>query len=183
MTDFYRDTLWPLAAGSRYGYAIEAAEEVLRGLLGAGRVVPAGIIDRGAYAGSSDEKLGADVLVKVRAEVVVVESARSPAIGPETATQFVQEVTFAIRFAFSTPMEIEADLRRAARAAALLVSEDAIDALAYAGNLSTTVAGNATSLVGGAFIRKGPTRVVREDWAARLFVVETLMTGLFNRTP
>jgi hypothetical protein len=163
---------------------LQAAEQVLEGTIGSVRTVAANTVRAGAFAGISDEKLAADVLVKTRYEVEAVEDETTGIVAPETADLSIDRVTVRVRLVFSpsTTGELDDVARRTTRAACLTTADACRDALAFPGNLRQTQAGVATNLAGHALLRKGPVRVAREDWEKRLFVAEFLMTGLVHRT-
>lgn len=182
MTAALYDALWADSLASRRGAVLQAAEEVLAGTIGSVRTVPAGIVGKGAWDGATDEKVGADALVKVMADVRLMDVERTGAIAPETCDLSVDKVTLRFRLAFSAPDELNDELRRAARAVCWTLVEVAQDALAWPGNLTQTSEPRATNLIGAALTRSGPARVVREDPAKRIFVAEFQMTGLVQRT-
>lgn len=160
---------------------LEAAEEVLAGTIGSVRTVGADELERGAYAGMSDEKLRMAVLVKTRAEVELVEDETTGIVANETADLSIDQLTLRVRLAFSTESELDADARRTVRATCLSTADTCRDALAWPGNLAATSGGTSTGLAGQALNRRGPVKVTREDWNARIFVAEFLMTGLVHR--
>lgn len=179
----YTDTYWPAALASRKGAVLQAAEEIITATLGTVRMVPVSLVVIGAaYDGATDEKIAGDVVVQPLADVALLDYETTGAVGPETSNLAVDRVTLRVRVAFTTASELEAELRRAVRALCWLVVESIQDALAWPGNLIQTSDANATNLVGGALIRKGPARVLREEWAKRIFVTEFQMTGLVQRT-
>lgn len=179
----YTDLLWPgVSSNNAFHATLTAVGEVLTGAIGTGRTVPPTLLGPGAYETASDEKLGGDLLVRPLFDVKVVEYERTGAIAPETADRSVCRIGLQIRLGFSTASEVEEDLRLTVRAAFLHIVDACLCALAYAGNLASTAGGENTNLVGAALIRKGPARVVREDWAKRLFISEFEMTGLIQQT-
>ena len=161
---------------------LTAAEEVLRGTLGGVRTVTAGALLRDAYVGQTDEQLRMAVLVNARFEVEATSLQRTKAVGPVNASKAIHEIELRVRLAFSTESELGANDRRTVRADCLEMVETCRRALTWPGNLSATSASTATNLVGGALESKGPARVTREDWAARIFVTEALFSGLVNDT-
>lgn len=177
----YTDTLWPDAVTDR-GALLVAVDEVITGALGSVRTMPPIFEVGAAYDGVSDEKLGGDVIVRPMADVKLLEVERTGAVAPETADLSIDRVTLRIRVAFTTADQLDGDLRRAVRALCWAMVESIQDALAWAGNLVQTAGGAATGVGGGALMRTGPARVVREDWAKRIFVAEFVMTGLVQRT-
>ncbi|UJR81488.1 hypothetical protein [Sandaracinus amylolyticus] len=160
---------------------LKAAEEVLAGTIGGVRTVDAGSLERGAYAGVTDEQLRMSVLVKASYEVEVVEDDTTGIVANESANLSIDKLTVRVRLAFSTESELNADERLAVRATAFETADTCRDALAFAGNLHATSEGVLTRLAGDALNRRGPVRTAREDWAARIYVVEFLMTGLMHR--
>lgn len=160
---------------------LEAVEEVLAGTLGSVRVVDEEALRRGAYSGQTDAQLRMAVVVKARFEVEVVEDEQTGIVVPETADLTIDQLTLRVRLAFSTESELDDDARRDVRATCLEMADACRDALAWAGNLRATRAGDETGLAGHALNRRGPVRPTREDWNTRLFVAEFLMTGLIHR--
>lgn len=159
---------------------LTAAEEVLRGTLGSVRTVAPTTIQRDAYAGMSDEQLRMAVLVMTRFEVEAVSLLRSKAVGPVTASIAIHELILRVRYAFSTETELDADERRATRAACLNKIEECRRALTWPGNLAETLALVPTNLIGHALTERGEARIIREDWDTRIFVAEALFIGLIN---
>jgi hypothetical protein len=160
---------------------LQAAEEVLAGAIGGVRTVEPETVERGAYAGITDAQLRGSVNVSARCEVETVEDETTGIVANELADLSIDKLTLRVRLAFSTKSEISDDDRRDVRAAAFETADTCRDALAFAGNLRATREGTLTRLAGEALNRRGPVRVVREDWATRIFVVEFLMTGLVHR--
>lgn len=161
---------------------LTAAEEVLRGAIGEVRCLEPNTIDRGAYAGVSDEQLRGAVVVQTRFEVEALSLARSKAIGPVNADRAIHELELRVRWAFSTESELIGDERRRVRADCLDLIERCRRALTWPGNLAATSAGAPTDLVGHALEARGAARVTREDWRARIFVAEATFLGLVNDT-
>lgn len=178
----YTTTLWPDALDDRRGAVLQAAEEIIAGTLGSVRTMPPIVAVGAAYDGATDEKMAADVVVQPLADVALLDYETTGTVAPETCDVAVDRITLRVRLAFTTATELDASLRRAVRALCWGGLEAIQDALAWPGNLTVTTDAVATGLVGGALVRKGPARVVREDWAKRIFVAEFQMTGHVQRT-
>lgn len=161
---------------------LTATEEVLRGVLGSVRTVAPGSIERDAYAGISDEQLRMAVLVRARFELETVSIARSKAVGPVTASVAIHDLILRVRLAFSTETELNADERRETRADCIDKIEECRRALTWPGNLATTLLGAPTNLVGHALQERGDSRIIREDWDARIFVAESMYLAQINDT-
>ena len=156
---------------------LTAIEEVCLGTIGTVRTIPAASILRGVYAGIADLTLAENVRAKGRFEAELLGHERTGAVAPEAGNVHVYGVDVRVQLAMTMESEVEADQRRATRAAALDFAEAVRRALRWPGNLTSTAAAVATGAVSGCFVKLGPSRVTREDWKARIFRME--MVGRF----
>lgn len=149
---------------------LTAIEECARGDVGVTRT---GVetLELGAYA-HRDETVAARARTAPRVEVEIADIKRSMAVGPELASVLIMEVGLLVRLEYTTEHELQADQRLAVRAQAAEDVETVRRALSYPGNLSSTYSGTSTGIVSGCLSSWEAARVVREDWAKRIYRVE-----------
>jgi hypothetical protein len=149
---------------------LTAVEQCCLGTIGTVEVVPASTFLRGAYGGVSDEKLAHDARVKSLVEVEWKTTKDAPG-WPRSSPHQKLELELLIRIAFTTDLEIDADRRRATRAACVQAAEAARNAVTRPANLVQTLAAVPTELTDGC-LTDAVLKVVREDFPARIYVVE-----------
>lgn len=156
---------------------INACRKVIEGTLGTTRVVATGQVLDQAQAGLTDEALGFRVRVKARYDIEVTSWRRTGAIASEMYNSSVSELGLNLKMWFTTEDELIESSKRATRASALELIEEARAALCFPGNL-TTDGTTATGIISGCLMQSSEAKITREDWEQRIFAVEVPMRAL-----
>ncbi len=167
------------------GALITAIREVLRGELGAVRVVAPDTLREGTYRGIPDERAYSLAQVAPRFHVEVPAPIRTGALGPSTANLVLYEVSPRVVLTHAAPHpdgEASVALRYDLTATALEHARIVVDALTWPGNLASTLAAEATGLRSQCLIEDPPHPEPERRWDRRLLRTELRFRGYLLAT-